>query len=289
MVETASKEVIRAYWNERSSSYSTYVREEICGPTYRAWKDYLARELATLPAHPASDSQSLPCTEGSSQDGAVRNGAPAAPNEGAPRILDIGCGPGFFEILLGEAGCAIQAVDASPAMLRQAEDNLASVGLAGTARFQEADAAALPFPGDSFDMIVSRNLSWLMRDLEAAYAEWLRVLRPGGRMLLFDANWYRYLADEKTNARRLRDQKKNRVEEWSEESCATNDQEQRCEDIALKLPSTYLDRPAWDEKILPELGFSKVVVSLGDERELWTESERAFYGSSPLFVIKADK
>lgn len=284
MVETASKEVIRAYWNERSSSYSTHVREEICGPTYRAWKDYLARELATLPARPASSSQALSCAEDASQGGAA-----AAPNEGAPRILDIGCGPGFFEILLGEAGCTTQAVDASPAMLRQAEDNLASAGLAGTARFQEVDAAALPFPDDSFDMVVSRNLSWLMRDLEAAYAEWLRVLRPGGRLLLFDANWYRYLADEKANARRLRDQEKNRVEEWSEESCATNDQERRCEDIALKLPSTYLDRPAWDERILPEMGFSKVVVSLGDERALWTESEQAFYRSSPLFVIKADK
>lgn len=49
----------------------------------------------------------------------------------------------------------------------------------------------------SFDVVVSRNLTWNLQEPAVAYKEWCRVLKKGGLLLNFDANWYGYLFDEK--------------------------------------------------------------------------------------------
>ena len=53
------------------------------------------------------------------------------------------------------------------------------------------------FEDESFDVIISRNLTWNLPHPEMAYKEWLRVLKKGGKLLNFDANWYGYLYDDK--------------------------------------------------------------------------------------------
>lgn len=56
------------------------------------------------------------------------------------------------------------------------------------------DAQILPFADNTFDCVCSRNLVWNLEMPQTAYREWLRVLKPGGILLIFDGNHYRYLS-----------------------------------------------------------------------------------------------
>ena len=58
------------------------------------------------------------------------------------------------------------------------------------------DAQNLDFKPESFDIIVSRNLTWNLEKPQQAYSEWLKVLKPNGTLLIFDANWYAFLQNE---------------------------------------------------------------------------------------------
>ena len=109
-------------------------------------------------------------------------------------ILDIGCGPGFFSILLARLGHSVVAFDYTEGMLERASRNAAEADVSIVVR--QGDAQDLPFPDETFDLIVSRNLMWNLEHPESAYAEWLRVLRPGGRLVNFDGNHYRHLYSE---------------------------------------------------------------------------------------------
>ena len=261
---------ISAYWDERATSYSNGVRGELGDERGDGWRDVLADALGRLRT----------------------GGEPDGPRL---RALDLGCGPGFFTILLTGLGCAVDAVDGSDEMLAHARENLAARKAAepdspwGPATFTQHDVTRLPFADNTFDIAVSRNVTWLMLEPEAAYAEWLRVLRPGGRLLVFDANWYRYLIDPVIDAQRHADQDGSVLEGWDDDAQATSDEERRCEIIAEGLPLTPVLRPAWDLEVLSRLGASRV---RADERvweRLWTPSEQAYYGSSPMFLVEAVK
>jgi len=54
----------------------------------------------------------------------------------------------------------------------------------------QGDAEALPFRSSCFDVVASRHLLWTLPDPGKALAEWMRVLRPGGRILAIDGNWF---------------------------------------------------------------------------------------------------
>lgn len=259
---TPTDEQIVGYWNARSGSYSCSVCEELGGLQHEAWRSVLERHSADARA------------------AAQRAGR-------APRVLDLGCGPGFFSILFARMGCAVDAVDSSTGMLEQARRNNEAAGTVGAVSFHEGDIERLPFDDGSFDVVALRNVTWLMRDPRAAYREWRRVLAPGGALLVFDANWYRYLDDPAIDAQRIIDQACGAVPGLSEEGFATKAQEARCEQLALGLPLTYIDRPAWDVRTLRDLGFSDVRTDKGIWRSVWTEGEREFYGSSPLFLVEA--
>lgn len=246
------------YWDERAVSYSCNVREELEGEDLAAWSAVLKRHLP------------LPEAE-------------------VGRALDLGCGPGFFSIILAQQGFVVDAVDASRGMLTQAAANVKRAQLADSVSFHEGDVSRLPFSDNEFDAVVLRNVTWLMRDPEAAYAEWRRVLAPGGKLLVFDANWYRYLSEPSINEKRRCDQADRTVLGWSDEACATLDQERRCEIIAADLPFTYIDRPVWDCDTLKRLGFSSVEADERVWEEVWPAGDKAFYATSPLFLIEAVK
>jgi len=53
----------------------------------------------------------------------------------------------------------------------------------------EVDYENLDYEKESFDLVLSRNLTWTLTDAKKAYAEWFRVLKPGGILLNFDANY----------------------------------------------------------------------------------------------------
>jgi len=109
------------------------------------------------------------------------------PDGGPLDALDIGCGTGFLSLELAARGHRVTGVDFAPAMLAAARAKAAAQGLA--ARFDEADAEQLPYPPGSFDLVVSRHVLWTLPHPEAAIDEWIRVLRPGGRLALWDSQF----------------------------------------------------------------------------------------------------
>ncbi|MBO4352398.1 MAG: class I SAM-dependent methyltransferase [Eggerthellaceae bacterium] len=256
------EEEIGEYWDERAESYSNGVRGELSDNRRDAWQCALERALL----------------------GQILE---AALEDRAPRAIDLGCGPGFFSILLAEMGCRVDAVDASHEMLERARSNALAMGVGDRITFHQADVTMLGFDDGAFDIVVNRNLMWLMRNPEAAYIEWLRILRPGGKLMVFDANWYLYLVDDDINARRHADQDGRCVEEWGEDARATTAEERRCERIAAELPLTPVVRPGWDLDVLSRLGAKHVSADEGAWLDLWTESEKRFYATSPMFMVEA--
>jgi arsenite methyltransferase len=105
------------------------------------------------------------------------------------RVLDVGCGPGFYcvELLedVGPAGSVV-GVDSSAAMLTLAARRCA--GFENIA-LHEADATALPVEDGGFDAAISVQVQEYVRDIDAGLAELHRALCPGGRVLVFDIDW----------------------------------------------------------------------------------------------------
>ena len=98
--------------------------------------------------------------------------------------LDVGCGTGFLALQLAGLGHRVVGVDGAEAMLTVARAKASQAGLA--IDFQLADAAVLPFAAASFDLVIERHVLWTLLDPAAALADWGRVLRPGGRLILID-------------------------------------------------------------------------------------------------------
>ena len=102
-----------------------------------------------------------------------------------PKALDLGCGPGFFSLILSQMGFQVTGVDASPKMIDQARANAAENGL--SAQFILSDATH-PKLSEHYDLIVTRNLVWNLTDPATAYKNWSKLLKQNGLMLIFDGN-----------------------------------------------------------------------------------------------------
>ena len=116
----------------------------------------------------------------------VRDALGVAPGE---RIMDVGCGPGFYvaELLehVGSDGSVV-GIDSSQPMLAVAahrsegHDNVS---------FHEGDATSLPVENASFDAALSVQVLEYVADVPAALGEMYRALRPGGRLVVWDVDW----------------------------------------------------------------------------------------------------
>ena len=106
----------------------------------------------------------------------------------AGEAADLGCGPGYLAIELARWApeLHVTGVDLSDAMLTQAIVNARLAGVAHQTDFRTADAAALPFPDASLDLVVSTLSLHHWDDPVPIFNEVARVLRPGGAFLLFD-------------------------------------------------------------------------------------------------------
>jgi SAM-dependent methyltransferase len=92
------------------------------------------------------------------------------------RTLDLGCGDGRVTRDLVERGYRVIGIDASPTLVRLASDADAR------SWYLRADAAALPFSDESFDLVVAYNSLMDVDDMYASVREAARVLRPGGSL-----------------------------------------------------------------------------------------------------------
>jgi SAM-dependent methyltransferase len=102
---------------------------------------------------------------------------------GYRRSLEIGSGTGYFSLNLIQAGVVQEATctDISPGMLRTLRSNAARLGV--DVRTARADAESLPFADGSFDLVLGHAVLHHLPNLDRAFAEFHRVLAPGGRIV----------------------------------------------------------------------------------------------------------
>jgi ubiquinone/menaquinone biosynthesis C-methylase UbiE len=245
----------KAYWTDRAAGYSEVNQIELNTMQRAVWRNELKTHIARR--FPDRDPASV-------------------------RVLEVGTGPGFFAILLAELGYAVTAVDLTPAMLEEAKKNAGD--LAGRITFLEMNAEDLSFPNGSFDVILSRNLTWNLPHPETAYREWKRVLRPGGMLLNFDANWYHYLFDASAREGYDADRRATAEQGLADENIGENfDQMER---IAMRVPLSRAARPAWDHSVLSKLGL-RVTTDTEAWSRVWSAEEKVNFASTPMFLVHA--
>ena len=251
-------EEIQHYWNNRYSGYSKVNQKELEGIQRERWKKQFERLL------------------------------PANKNL---KVLDIGTGPGFFTIILEELGYTnIMGIDVSEKMIEVAKENIQKYGKKDSSiELIQMDAQKLEFKPESFDIIVSRNLTWNLEKPQQAYSEWLRVLKPNGALFIFDANWYAFLKNESL-AKEFEAKRQQAIEEkledyWQGEGV----DEEKMDWIVQQLPLTYQLRPQWDmEYFSTQEGISvETEENFGDL--VWDYEEQLNYGATPMFCIKVVK
>jgi SAM-dependent methyltransferase len=105
------------------------------------------------------------------------------------RVLEVGCGPGHLSIRLAHHhNLEVTGLDLDPAMIARARANTDRPGNGDQRRpsFLVGDVVSLAFPDRSFDLVVSTLSMHHWADPAAGLAEIGRVLRPGGRALIWD-------------------------------------------------------------------------------------------------------
>jgi arsenite methyltransferase len=110
-------------------------------------------------------------------------------------VADVGAGTGFMSAGLAPLVRRVYAIDASPAMLEVARQNLQAFP---NLFFQESDGLSLPLPDESLDAVFANMYLHHCPDPASAVREMVRVLRPGGRLVVtdMDAHPYAWLKDE---------------------------------------------------------------------------------------------
>lgn len=204
------------------------------------------------------------------------------------KVLDIGCGPGMFSMVLGKDGHDVTAIDYSDGMIAKAKENCANAGV--KANILKMDAQNLDFPDETFDLIVSRKVVWNLPDPVKAYREWLRVLKKGGKMILFDGNYFLRMYDSEYKDH-AEEQRKKMMETVSEEDRKKFDQggdPNILNGFAKDLPLSKERRPQWDVGTLTEMGVRHIVVDIDTfftvERDDGTKADLP-----DTFILTVDK
>lgn len=149
------REDIRDYWSRRSATFDLAFGHRIApGPEAAAWAAPMRDHLGPAPQ----------------------------------RVLELACGTGEVTRLVHDLGHEVTALDFSEPMLAVARAKHAGKR---RLRFLLADAGNTMEPDGSYDAILCRHLVWTLTEPEAAFADWLRILRPGGRLLVYDGDWAR--------------------------------------------------------------------------------------------------
>lgn len=209
-----ARTAIREFWEREGSEYDQRTAHGISSePERRRWADALSL------IHPAS------------------------------RVLDVATGTGFVALLLAELGHEVTGFDASEAMLARARVKAAEGGV--TVTFVEGVTESLPFAEASFDAVTARHFIWTVLEPERAFAEWRRVLAPGG-LLIADVSLNPHVAGH-----------------------------HYAEDVAASLPFREIPDPAPVVDALRSAGFEEVDVEVSDGGEYQRAVLRARAGRTP--------
>jgi SAM-dependent methyltransferase len=150
----AMTEEAQAMWDEYAATFDEAPDHGMRDPSVRAaWTDLL---LPTLPPGPAT-------------------------------IADLGCGTGTLSVLLAAVGHHVRGLDLSGQMIAAATRKAEAADV--TVEFRQGDASAPPYPAASCDVVLARHVLWALPDPDAALANWVTLLNPGGRLVLVEGRW----------------------------------------------------------------------------------------------------
>lgn len=235
---------VKDYWTQRSHDFGTVRKNELENEMGQRWLHEIQRFL---------------------------------PEGRSLNILDVGTGTGFFAILLAEKGHRVEGIDLTPAMLEEARTLAKQRNLDIT--FREMDAQNLAYPDGTFDVVISRNLTWTLPDPERAYASWFRVLKPGGVLLNFDAEYAAHVRSHSVQNRKVApDSPYGHVG-------MTDALQQENDAITLSMDIGQA-RPEWDGKVLTRIGFQSCQTDTQVGKRLLGELDLT---TAPMFGIFARK
>lgn len=244
------QQAVRKNWTQEAESYNQNIQEELGTERRKVWEELILRHA---PKKPVLD------------------------------ILDVGTGPGFFPIVLGNTGHHVTAVDCTEAMIEKARENVERAG--AHAQLLVADAGSLPFPNDSFDCVISRNVCWTLAEPKQTYQEWLRILRPGGKILIFDANWNIRYHDEEAMKQYMEDEKI--FQEVFQEMAYQLSEE--AEKYRRNMPLCKVLRPQWDFSAFLSLGVKSIFCEPDITSFVWDVKRQIKYRSTPMFFLMVEK
>lgn len=237
------KDRVTDYWTERADTFFEQRQHELDSPKAARWLGEIKKQL---------------------------------PGKDKLRILDVGCGAGYFPVLLGREGHDVTGIDLTQEMISKAEILIGQNGpYSGAVNAQVMDAEKLSFEDESFDVVITRNLTWTLPHPIEAYGEWHRVLKRGGVLLNFDAEYAK-------GAHNLNNQENLAHRVVSEEL------KDECHKIYHMLTISTLDRPEWDKEVLEGIGFSEVKVDKEFYSRIFAEKDE-FYIPDKMFMIVAVK
>ncbi|NGN43885.1 methyltransferase domain-containing protein [Mesorhizobium sp. CGMCC 1.15528] len=158
------KEQIREYWSRRSETFDQSPAHGI----------HSKRELATWKRLIGDSAEGI----------------------GGGRVLELASGTGEFTRVLRALGCEVEGLDLSEAMIERASRKHGN-----DVRFYLGDAENAMLPDGRYDAVVCRHLVWTLLAPEDAFRDWLRVLKPGGHLVIIDGNWQHQALVAKVAAR----------------------------------------------------------------------------------------
>lgn len=232
------KQEMEQYWSRRVEKFSALRRREFAGEKHGQWMAELDRYF------PA---------------GEKRN------------VLDIGTGTGFFAFLLAERGHCVTGIDLTPEMIREARRIAEELKL--SVSFFVMDAENPDFPPHSFDAIVTRKLTWTLPHLPQAYRVWHSLLKPGGILVNFDADYCREEAGAVLPPHHAHQD-------------VGDDLMQEYERMKRVLRPSQRPRPQWDAELLAQAGFSQIQVDTDVWQRVYPKMDE-FYDPTPGFALSA--
>lgn len=236
---------IKKYWNQRSDDFCTLRISELNSNKKDLWINEIKTNINDI-------------------------------NDKKFKILDVGTGTGFFAILLSSLGHEVIGIDLCENMIDNANKTAKSLGY--EIDFKVMDAQNLDFKDESFDIIISRNLTWTLPDVKKTYKEWNRVLKKGGRLVNFDADYGKVSFSQQVKT----------LDSKHAHNKIKNEVLKECDIIKENLSISKQIRPNWDIKTLYEVGFSNCKSDTSISNRVYAQKDE-FCNPTKMFCISAIK